>query len=361
MSAAAAPIPRADHPESVAPPKADTPAAQNFLQQTSTRAMWLWNEPPGSRAIVANRDGAQDKLIAFLRAPHGKTKRSINRLFFAARAHAGVDVFEKPRPVIYDPLLNPAAQPALRKFLTRLDAAGVAVEFLAGQAIWLATGQYAEVPKQICRDVVAFNLSSDDPSARFDGIHLDIEPHTVVRGSYAGQWWQNRLENGYNAEWTRRWRQILSSCRQTLDAYEARTGHHLTLASDVGSDFARYNGVMFEFLNRSDGPLDYVGVLNYFDPGDNREGRPTFFFGAYDGERIVGGVRENLAKWTLPVLFGLETGPESIAPDSRSFHQEGYMAMYRTIDKLLSEYGSTNCIGVAIHHYGPHAYRDMKP
>lgn len=340
-------------------PVIESPA---FLHRPDTRAMWLWNETPGSRAIVENRSGAQDKLLRFLRAPHQKPERAINRLYFAARAHTQTDPLKAPYTLQYNPLSDPRQRSDLQRLLRRLNDQGIATELLAGQAIWLASDDYAKIPVGICRDTVAFNLSSDNPNARFSGVHLDIEPHTVTRGPWAKIWFKKRLPNGYNAAWTRRWKQILTSCRQILDAYKAKTGQKLTLSSDLGTDFAHYNKPMYDFINRHDGPLDYLVVLNYFDSHKNARGQTAFFYGALADEQPVGGVRQNLASWTqIPVVVGVETGPETIARDSASFHQEGYQNMYQTLDKLLADYASPRLIGVAIHHYSPDAYRDMKP
>ncbi len=334
----------------------------DFRQRSDMRAMWLWNETPRAREVLKNVRGAQDALFEFMRAPHGQKARSINRLYFAARAHANVDTSATLQPVIYDPLLDDGDRGDLRAFLRRAHEAGVAVEYLDGQAIWLASDKNARAGAQVCRDVVAFNLSSRVAGERLDGVHLDIEPNTVVRGPWAGQWWKHRLPHGYNARWTTRWKRILTTCREAFDAYEAATGQHLTLACDVGPDFAHYDKPMRAFLDGAQRPVDYVGVLNYYDNRENRDGEPSFFAGAYDGNAIVGGVDENLRLWKhVPVVFGLETGPTAIAPDRRSFHQEGYRAMYRVIDQLHARCHAPGCLGVAIHHYGPDAYRALKP
>jgi hypothetical protein len=332
------------------------------LESTQIRAMWLWSETPDARSILENREGAQDKLFAFMSAPHGQDSRSINRLYFEARNHSHEQRMSALRTVTFDPVGDPDHRPALRAFLKRAHAQGVQVEYLDGQAIWLASDDNAGAPQTVCRDVVEFNQMTDDPGERFDGVHFDIEPHTVTSGPYGGRWFDDRLPNGYNRRWTARWQQIFEACRLTFDAYAQHTGHHLTLAADLGADFAYYNKPMRDFFDRVDAPTDYVAVMNYFDNRTNRDGEPSFFYGAFDGSNMVGGVEQNLALWReTPVVFGLETGPTRIAADQISFHQEGHLRLYKTIDRLAREYRATNCIGAAIHHYAPDAYRDLKP
>lgn len=338
------------------------PDAREFLDQIGTRAMWIWDETPGARDILENRGGARDELLEFAAAPHGDANRKLNRFFFEARGHSNSDRFAQLRDISYDPLTDSSAAKDLRRFLKKAHAQGIAVEYLDGQAIWLATEQLAEHPRQICRDVVAFNLATDQPEERLDGVHLDIEPHTVHSGPWAGQWWENRLPEGYNADWTRRWKEIMNDCRATFDAYKAQTGHHLVLAGDVGTDYAFYNTPILEFFNGADSPIDYLGIMNYYDNRPNIDGLPSFFHGDHDGDNMVGGVEQNLQMWhRIPLLFGIETGSPSIAPDEASFHLDGYGAMNRTIDTLVENYHDSHAIGVAIHHYSPNSYRDLSP
>jgi hypothetical protein len=324
--------------------------------------MWVWSETPSAKQLVENVGGAQDELMQFAAAPHGQAGRSLNRLFFEARGHSNTDRFAQIRPVTYDPIVDPSKQASLRAFLKRAHAQGMDVEYLDGQAIWVANDINAEVPKQICQDIVAFNKTTNDVTERFDGVHFDIEPHTVRSGPYAGVWWQNKLPNGYNADWTQRWKGIMNSCRATFDAYETQTGHKLVLAGDVGADYAYYNKPILDFFNGPNSPIDYIGIMNYYDNKPNQNGQPSFFWGEHDGGTVTGGVEQNLGFWTnLPVLFGMETGPTSIAPDYMSFYQEGYTVMNSVIDQLEASYGSTNSMGVAIHHYSPGSYKDLQP
>ncbi|AWV88227.1 hypothetical protein DN745_02275 [Bradymonas sediminis] len=324
--------------------------------------MWVWDESPSARDILENTGNAQVELLNFAAAPHGDASRSINRLFVETRAHSNTDRFSQLRAVTYDPITDPAHQGNLRAFLRNAHAQGIAVEYLDGQAIWVTTDANAQAPRQICRDIVSFNLGTNDLAERFDGVHLDIEPHTIRSGPWGGQWWENRLPQGYNAEWTQRWFDIMNDCRATFDAYEAQTGHRLVLASDVGADYAYYNKPILAFFNGPNSPVDYLGIMNYYDNRPNVNGDPSFFHGENDGANLTGGVEQNLALWTqTPLLFGIETGPLQIAPNAASFFQEGYTAMNQCVDDLVQGYANTKAIGVAIHHYSPNSYRDLQP
>lgn len=346
-------------------PGADAGPARDpldFLERPSTRALFLWNEAPTTRALLEDADGEQDALFSFLAAPHDMPARAITRLYFEARAKTSPDKYAELFTVTYDPLLEPSEQPALRTFVRRASERGIAVEYLDGQAIWLATDDNADAAIDVCEDVVTFNETTDDPAERLSGVHLDIEPHTVQSGPYAGEWWEDRLPNGYNADWTARYQRILSECRAALDDFEAATGEPLTLSVDVGADYGHYNEPLREWLNAPGAPVDYLTIMNYYDNRENAEGDPSYFYGDDDGSTVVGGVIENLMHFDhVPLVFAMETGPESIAPDPSSFHQEGYERMYGVTDELVRDYGDRNVVGVAYHHYAPDSYRDLDP
>jgi hypothetical protein len=340
------------------PPVTSTPPA--FLSQSDTRAMWLWADSDTSKAFLDNRWGMQDGLMQLAAAPHGQSARALNRIFFEARTYSRVDIYDRLRPITYDPLLDAVEQAKLRAFNKRAHAQGVAVEYLDGQAIWLASDTNAAWPKQVCRDVVAFNMTTTDVTERLDGVHYDIEPHVVQGGPYAGVWWQNKLPNGYNADWTQRWKDIMNSCRATFDTYAAQTGHQLTLSVDLGADYAYYNKPVLNFFNGANTPVDYITLMNYYDNRPNQTGQPSFFYGWNDGFATTGGVVQNLGFWTnVPVLFGMETGPTGIAADYMSFYQEGHTAMYSVVDTLTNNYSGPGMLGVAFHPWG--SFKDLQP
>lgn len=60
------------------------------------------------------------------------------------------------------------------------------------------------------------------------------------------------------------------------------------------------------------------------------------------------------------MVFGIETGPPSIAPDKLSFYQEGNQNMENVISKVSNMYKShIKFAGFAIHHW--ESYRHLKP
>lgn len=347
-------------PDTGTNPNPNPSPAPPFLSQSNTRAMWLWADAETSKAFLDNRWGMQDQLMQLAAAPHGQSGRALNRIFFEMRTYSRVDIYDRLRPVTYDPLTDPVEQAKLRAFNRRAHNQGVAVEYLDGQAIWLATDANAQWPMQVCRDVVAFNQTTTDPAERLDGVHFDIEPHTVQGGPYGGGWWQNKLPNGYNADWTQRWKDIMNSCRATLDAFEAQTGQRLTLTVDLGTDYAFYNKPILNFFNGADTPVDYITLMNYYDNRPNQNGQPSFFYGWHDGYAVTGGVIQNLGFWSnVPVVFGIETGPTGIAADYMSFYQEGHTSMYSVVDTLVQNYSGPGMLGVAFHPWG--SFKDLQP
>lgn len=352
-----------NHPIDASPDSGGDAAAPEppaFLTRHDTSALWLWADAETAHAFVTNRWEMADNLMVFASAPHGESAYAINRIFFEARTYSRDNIYDEMRSITYDPLLTTTEQAHLRAFNALAHSHGIAIEYLDGQAIWLADDDHAEWPKQVCRDVVTFNRTTTLNAERLDGVHLDIEPHTVGGTEWDGDWWENRLPDGYNAEWTQRWKEIMTSCRATLDAYAAETGHYMTLTLDLGADIAYYNKPLLDFLNGPDSPVDYITLMNYYDNRPNQEGNPSFFYGEHDGEAITGGVVQNLELWTqTPLVFGMETGPTGIAEDFMSFYQEGYQEMFSVIDTLQADYSQPRMMGYAVHPWG--SYKDMMP
>ena len=127
-------------PDTTAPP----PERPEFLSRHDTSALWLWADAETAHAFVSNRWNMAANLIDFATAPHGSSAHAINRFYFEARTYSRDNIFDAMRPITYDPLLTPGEQAHLRAFNARAHAAGIAEEYLDGQAIWLAEDANAE-------------------------------------------------------------------------------------------------------------------------------------------------------------------------------------------------------------------------
>jgi hypothetical protein len=349
--------------------------------------MWVWDGTNDGFDVLNNSTDRSD-LFTFLEDPHD-LGQPINRIFFQAREYeAQVDgpgqhnYWKNTEPADYeqssDPLKND--DPNLHQFLQTAYDRGVSVEYLDGHAMWLADDAYLQEATEVCDDVINFNRAAPTISARFDGIHFDIEPHitgpdddsTTTEGTYAHDWWENPPTdaNGnptgdYNEEWMNRWKTLLGYCRTEIDTYQADTGHAMTLSSDFGTDYAYHNKQLLNYINSS-GVLHYITIMNYFDDRYNSTGNADQMF--FNGELAdpsdpasdpIGGVVQNLNEWSsAPLLIGAEAG--SAAPDKNTFRQEGIETLYHVLGKLVADEGTRgNMLGWAVHHYAPNGFENM--
>lgn len=128
-----------------------------------TSALWVWDFYE-----AASDSNKITQLLQFL------NKNEFNVLFIATR-NTLVD-----QPATYEELIRRAHENGIRVFA------------LAGRANWALEPHHREALEQL-RQVLSFN--KNHPSAKFDGIQFDIEPHTLAeyktqRGSVAYQFIQ---------------------------------------------------------------------------------------------------------------------------------------------------------------------------
>lgn len=125
------------------------------------RAMWAWNTALLSRA--AHKE-AMDQFFSFCTANHiGTVYLAVE---FDQGTKGGVPHFEVRVAEGY------------REFLARAHQLSLQVEGLAGTPEW-AVRENHPVALAAVDAIVEFNRSSS-PSARFDGIHYDVEPYVLV-------------------------------------------------------------------------------------------------------------------------------------------------------------------------------------
>jgi|GEM_PF-4604410 len=294
------------------------------------KGMWVWDV---ANSLLNNTGGAQDTFFNFVVAPKGDASFRLTHLYFEARTY---NKSVHPIQVTIDPLTNPTEQTKLRAFIARAHGLGLQVEYLDGDAIWVTTDTYKQIPVNTCQAIANFNAGSA-ANEKLDGVHYDIEPHTLGRD------WHTNSGGGtdnYNDTYENNLIYILSSCKQM----------GLRVTNDTGTDYAHY---VWDLWNAymAGGVVDYISVMNYFDDQN----------GWVNGNSGTGGIAENLTLNTsgIPMTFGAETGsPGSLG--GISFYQEGYNCMKSVFDYSGSLYQSNpKYTGVAVHYYTPFSSMPM--
>lgn len=286
-----------------APAPVPAPAAA----PNGVRSMWVW----GAATKIVTLPAAQDEFFVFAKAPHGDASMRLNRVYFYSD---GLDLTNK----------TTAAQ--AQAFLRRAHAAGIAVEYLTGDSQWAVSGQGGNALNRVDR-MINFNATTADVTARYDGIHMDIEPYLLP------DWKTNQpaLAQNYLA--------IMNGARAKMTA----SGQKLILNGDVPTWYADGSPTIWNAITGPNSPMSTVTIMNYFDTAS------TFLYG-YGGASKAGGIGPNLARTSVPLVFGCET--INLDPVSITFFQEGSSAITSVFNQAQQKFGSTAQFGgLAVHHY----------
>ncbi|XP_004347706.2 hypothetical protein CAOG_04955 [Capsaspora owczarzaki ATCC 30864] len=281
------------------------------MPTATTRAMWVWE----SWSTLQVKENVAP-FLDFFQRPFGHTEYAYNRILLSPGAAALV-----------------TDQAALRYFISQAHLRGIAVEYLDGQNTWAQDGGKA-VAKALCNTVLSFNTGTTTQEDDFDGIHLDIEPHTL------GAIWRQNTGAGkdeYNDNLEDNIMEVYASCRASITAQDPK----VTLAGDFGDDYSYHATDLWGDI-MSQKVHDYVAIMNYYDD------QASFI----NGEDGIGGLVQNLKNSKLPLLFGAETIMPPYAPDKSSFWQEGYGHIEKLFQNVYPTYrSSAKFAGFATHHY----------
>lgn len=296
------------------------------LPTQSTRAMWLW----GGRDEISTPAGIR-RVLGFASAPHGDAAQAINRILIEIPSAS----------------LSGADSEHVKDFITEAHYHDIVVELLAGApgGSWALDAE-KHIPKEICSAVVQYNR--ENRLARFDGIHFDIEPHTLPDGL----WHENPSgidgDDRYNSQVKNNYIEIMRFCKQTL----ARNDRSVTLSADLGTDYAYYVHGLWAALNEEQ-LLDYLGIMNYFNNLDQ-------WLHGQNRQSDLDGAFYNLGRASMPVLVGVETIPPPHAPAEISFWSLGYQPLHTMLRQgmeAIVEAHQQRFGGICIHHY--ESYRRM--
>lgn len=290
------------------------------LPQKDTRATWAWDIWQEINKQELNRES----FFAFLKKPHGNEAYAIDRIFLG-----GARVFD---------FKNPVHVSRMKRFLKNAHANGFTVEYLDGDSNWVRASEM-EKAIQVCQNVVSFNASTSDPEEQFDGIHLDIEPHTL-----GAEWFNNSAQGSdrYNDEFQNNLLKIFSDCKASI----LNAKQSMSLAADIPPDYSVYVTDLWPKISGKNTPLDYISIMNYTDSEDV----------------FLKGVKTNLEATSIPLIFGAEISDVSALglPDTITFYEEGYEEMEKVFDQSKKAFESNSYFaGFSIHYFSQ--YKKASP
>jgi len=308
-----------------------------YQRQTYTfndiRGLWIWAEnvaADGAPKQWVNKivvdPVEQDRFFNFIAAPFGNVADKPTHLYLSARE-------------ILLATTNKAQQiEALRDFIDRAHTEGYKVEFLGGDANWVTNPTRMQNALNFLDVVLEYNASSA-PSERFDGLHLDVEPHILG----ASIWNANTSagEDNVNDYIQDNFVSFFQQVREKITA----SGQHITLAADLNTYYAASASDLFQKIDTANSPLDYIGIMNYYDS-------LTKYIGGHTGNGTSGGIIENLSlAQYLPMVFGIENKYKDVG-DTVSIAEEGLGEMEYLLDTAVQLFGDNPLFaGVAVHHW----------
>lgn len=279
------------------------------LLPAAPKAVWVWE----AETLRLLDDRAYETHVVGLLRTHG-----FRTLFLYADDYRG-----------RNPILNERA--AYRGLLARLHAAGFRVEALLG-SYPMKTWEYVlperdQAARAMMQHILDYNTAAS-ALERFDGVHLDIEPHALD-------------------SWSEETRASLSRM------FLARSREWVAMARQAGKDFLVgaaipfwYDGFTLAWEGASK-PLnahlqdlyDYVAVMDYRNRAEGPDG-------------IIAHAREEIAYGAAQgkvVLLGLETGEAQ--PPKVTFRNRGAAALTREMTTTEQAFAKTRAFGgFAIHH-----------
>jgi hypothetical protein len=204
-------------------------------------------------------------------------------------------------------------------------AAGFRVEALLGSA-YLGTNRYVmpdrrgEARAMIDR-VLAYNRSQET-KARFDAIHLDIEPYTLP------EWKTDRdMVAGYFAEAAREWAEL------------AKDGGPVEIGAAIPFWFEKVDREQETLATALLEAFDYVALMDYRDRAEGRDGIIAHASYEVDAAAEIG----------RKVIVGVETDEAEL--DKLTFAEEGREEMAAELEKVRQEFrGRAGYGGIAVHH-----------
>lgn len=288
------------------PAPAATPA-------NSGRALWVWNTV---KLLDPSHRPDLDRFFEFC------ARQGVKEIFLSLdirlKENTATPVFELKEPARY------------REFLDRAHQAGLQVQALAGTSEWAARANHAQAVAAI-DSVIDFNHAGP-AAARFDGVHFDVEPYSLV--GYADPALRPRLLEEFL--------EMVAKC-----AERARTEPGLRFGCDVpawfytNDDLARQDLLVnFRGQEKTVGEhltdlLDAVTIMDYRNQADGAggiilAGMPAIEYAASKGRKIQVGLETSIEPdRTIYFVAGLPLGEFQKRLAASDLRNQLYFGGYR--------------------------------
>ena len=327
-----------------------TPAQAQPCGEPRPRAMWIYSDPD-----VVGDETARNELFAFV------CNYPTSELFLQVR---------------YNQLPDLSYQTNLRIFLQQAHAAGIRVHALFGENHWaLSENHHRAVAR--AEAIISFNNESAFADEKFDGLHLDVEPHLLPA------YQQEESANGDSPD-PDKWMVRLDILRQFLDM-------NRTVVEAIDGQMSYGVDIPIRWHPNVNNPRPALANMQY----DGSENYPTYHLMdkvkdvtmmAYtnNGDRIIRWTEKAVEYAASPevnarVYVGVQTAPPCVTRpppnqdkcdrDSPTYHPDqrppnetlGHLTrsemedVLRDIDLVLSGYPSFQ----GFSYYKYKTYRDM--
>jgi hypothetical protein len=267
-------------------------------------AIWIWEQ---ETFRFLDEQEWRDEVLAHL------DRDGFNTLYLYA------DSWKERSPIVDEPALYEAA-------ISAAHERGFRVEALLGSA-YLGTNRFVMPDKRedanaMIERVIAYNAKAGS-SARFDAIHLDIEPYTLP------EWKKNRKQVAeYYVDAAREWRTVAH-----------REGTRIEIGAAIPFWFDRVERESSSLAVALQEAFDYVALMDYRDEAEGRDG-------------IIAHARNEVSLATRlgrKVIVGVETAKTDL--DKLTFAEEGRKALERELTRVRAAFaGDEGFGGTAVHH-----------
>ena len=324
-------------------------SASQIKAQTGSqkRALWVWGT---YMDIILDTHGYdRDEFFSFVAAPHGNPDYAITRIFMFLDKKNIVDHTDD-----------------VRDFVAQAHSRGLEVELLNGEPNWSLTmnipntnDPWNRPALELVDAVTEYNRNSL-PQERFDGIHMDIEPHAMKKSETGYSWDDNKVII------FPQFIDTMQEIKNRITAHNTATGDSLILGSDI-------HPTNFDGDINSNGITDYkevqditdqIGIMNY----EVRDHALAKIANKIEYAEQMG--------YNNSIWQGLETQEvswrEYVAElnstmylNNISWWNYGLSQLEQRIGEYLNEYGSSTAFaGLALHYYedihaGETGYRSL--